>query len=79
MQTQRERDECLVAHNRNLRDQTILRRQIADLNEIVEEEECEEDTMNCGKLVQPSATTTEEDSMIEMKLKQRQFSQDLLV
>lgn len=74
-------EESLVAHNRNLKDQQILRKQISDKNEndALREDEYEEETMNCGKVVQVGDTPSEHELLLQNKQKQRQFAQDLLV
>lgn len=77
--TQRELEESLVANNRNFKDQQFLRKQMSEKNEIIKEVEYEEDTMNCGKVVQVGNTSSEQEVLIQTKQKQRQFAQDLLV
>lgn len=66
-----------MAHNRNLRDQQILRKQMSEKNEIIKEIEFEEDTMNCGKVF--ANVPSEQELLIHYKEKQRQCAQDLLV
>lgn len=66
-----------MAYNRNLRDQQILRKQMADKNEIIKEVEYEEDTMNCGKLF--GNVPSEQELFIQNKEKQRRCARDLLV
>lgn len=66
-----------MASNRNLRDQQILRKQMSDKNEIIKEVECEEHTMNCGKVF--GIAPSEHELLIQYKDRQRQCAQDLLV
>lgn len=75
--TQREVEESLVAYNRNLNDQQILRKQMLEKNEIPKRVDFEADTMHCGKIFgdEPS----DRDLFIQHKKKQLQFAQDLLV
>lgn len=76
-QTQRELDESLVAQNRNLKDEQILRKQILDKTVSTKEDEYEADTMHCGKVF--GCEPSEEELFIQNKTKQLRFARDLLV
>lgn len=77
-QTQRELEEALVAHNRNVKDQQILRKQMSDKIECTKEiEHGEEDTMHCGKIF--GHEVSDQEIFIQNKKKQLRFAQDLLV
>lgn len=52
---------------------------MSEKSEIVEKVEPEEDTMNCGNLVEIGSTPNDQELMIKIKMKQRQLAQDLLV
>lgn len=52
---------------------------MSEKNDTVKEDEYEEDTMNCGKVVLVGNASTEQELLLQYKQKQRQIAQDLLV
>ncbi|KAJ6632607.1 hypothetical protein Bhyg_16213, partial [Pseudolycoriella hygida] len=75
--TQRELEESLIASNRNLRDQQVLRKQMNEKSGMTKQVAFEEDTMHCGKII--GSELSEREILLQKKDKQRQLAQDLLL